>query len=412
MGENNENTKIDWSSVLRQGEHCNECGACLAACPYIKMDRERAAREMRRLRAGRYSMVLDRCAGCAACEALCPHGCRPYALIRYRWYERYKRDKLPERARFLLPHSAPNFRSSVRLSSQDEKFIATLRRAPDGKRALFTGCNALLLPHQLRSRAVASLDVFGAFDFCCGEMYYRMGLLDHARQCALRIKELLKNSPVREMLFLCSACMNMFKNIYPNEYGVRFDFDMEFMSDELLRKLDKGEIEVKRPLRGPVAVHDSCHAKLMGGGLWESTRSLVRALGADTVECTHTREKSLCCGVAAGCCAFSPIDLGVAAARRLLEFDATGARVAAAYCNGCFLTLDTVRVAFPTRTPVVPLWDLAQTAIGDPPPAGAGRRITRQMLLGVLTNALPAALIPGRSFRPESIDSCCRKPKP
>lgn len=382
---------------------CVECGACLAACPYMNMSAGRARREMRRLRRGEHSMVLDRCAGCATCDAACPHGCRPYALIRKRWHERYERRALPLRARFLLPHSAPNFRSSIPLEPAERAFVQSLRRTPDKPRALFAGCNALLLSYQLRSGLWNGLQVFGALDFCCGEMYYRMGLFGHARQCALRLQALFENSPVREMVFLCSACYNMLANVYPREFGVELPFEKTFATKFLRERHDRGDLAFSNPIKEPVAVHDSCHAKLMGGALWDETRDLLERAGAQVVEPEHTRSDSLCCGVAAGCCRFSPVDLAVTAARRLAEFDRTPARRAAAYCNGCFLTLESVRCALPSRTPVEPMWDLLMRAAGEPVPRALRARRAAHMLAGVLTRALPYMLNPAARFRPQPI---------
>lgn len=384
--------------------NCLECGECLARCPYVRMTPGRARREMRALRRGGYSVLLERCAGCATCEAVCHGDCKPYSLIRQRWHERYMREGLPERARFMLPHSEPNFRTAVKLSPAEQAAVDNLKAIPSGPRALYSGCNALLLPSQLESRMFAGLDVFGAFEYCCGEMYYRMGLFEHARQCGLRLQKLLEGSNIEEIVFVCSACWNMFSNIYPNELGVELKFKKTFAADWLLEKIRGRELEVKRPLRMKVAVHDSCHAKLTGGGIWESTRALLEAVGAEPVECRHTREESLCCGVAAACSSFSPLDLAGAAARRLIEFDLSGANTAAAYCNGCFLTLASMRHIVPTRTPVAPLWELVQRAIGERTDPAASRKRSAQVLLGVIANAAPGLLQPLKRFRPDPID--------
>lgn len=390
-------------------DHCEECGACLAACPYISMSPGRARREMRRLRRGEHSMVLDRCAGCATCDAACPHGCRPYSLIRKRWNERYQRRALPLRARFLLPHSAPNFRSAIPLEPAERAYVQSVRRVPSAPRALYAGCNALLLSYQLQSKLWNGLQVFGALDFCCGEMYYRMGLFGHARQCALRLQALFANSPVQEMVFLCSACYNMLANVYPREFGVDLPFEKTFATGYLRERLDAGELRFGNPLEERVTVHDSCHAKLMGGGLWGETRDILERAGARIVEAEHTRRDSLCCGVAAGCCRFSPVDLAVSAVRRLAEFDRARAHRAAAYCNGCFLTLESVRCAVPARTPVEPMWDLLMRAAGEPVPRALRARRAAQMLAGVITRALPDMLLPAKRYRPEPIQALHRK---
>jgi Fe-S oxidoreductase len=385
-------------------EDCIACGECLAACPYMRLSAGRARREMQRLRRGAHSMVLEQCAGCATCNAACVLDCRPYSLIRQRWNQRFQLRALPLRARFLLPHSKPNFRSAMALSPQEQHYTATLRRAPSAPRALFAGCNALLLPYQLQSRLWRGLEVFGSLDFCCGEMYYRMGLYEYARQSALRLQALFAHTPVQDMVFLCSACYNMLANVYPREFGVELPFKKTFATEFLREKLNSGALRFDKPLNQGITIHDSCHAKLMGGALWDETRDMLIRAGAEVVEPEHTRENSLCCGVAAGCSRFSPVDLAATGARRLLEFDRTGPARAAAYCNGCYLTLESVRHAVPARTPVEPLWDLLMQASGEPVPHALRRTRTRQMLTGVLSRAMPDVLRPAKRFRPDPIE--------
>ena len=385
---NNEMASQDHISITRMDAYdmhaCRECGACLAACPYVNMSAGRARREMRRLRRGAHSILLERCVGCATCDAVCPTGNRPYSLIRMRWFERFQQRGLPRRARFLMPHSTPNFRTVIRLDPGERAYVNSIARPAKGPRVLYAGCNALLLPQQLRSGLFSGLEVMGAFEYCCGEMYYRMGMFDHARQCALRLQKLFRDMAVREMYFVCSACYNMLANVYPREFGVHLDFEKHFADDWVRARLRDSDVKIRRPLDRKITLHDSCHAKLMGGTLWESTRELARDIGGEVVECEHTRETSLCCGVAAGCSRQSPLDIVAAAARRLWEFDRSGAAVASPYCNGCFLTLEAVRQALRTRVPVRPLWDLASQAVGEALPQHPLRDRPNQMLQGIL----------------------------
>lgn len=386
----------DWGY---KADDCSLCGKCLEACPYIGMDNASAKREMRRMRRGEPSAVLEKCAGCATCDMRCPTSCRPYALIRARWYERYLRKGVPDSASFMMPLGHPNFRSAVKLEKHEQRYVETLGRAPAGKTVLYAGCNALLLPEQLQSPMFNDLTVFGALEYCCGEMYYRAGLFDQAEQAARRLQSLLSKTKIDRMVFVCSACYNMISNVYPREFGVNFNFDKEFVTAYLLKKFESGELKTVKPYLKKTVVHDPCHAKLIGPRIHDGARALLEAAGATVVEPEHTRDESLCCGVAAGCPRYSPFDIFSATAKRLAEFDRSGADVAATYCNGCMLSLMSVRNITPSRAPLSPLLEIINSATGSPLDPRTKHKRSRQLLSSIILKAVPSMLNPFKRSR-------------
>ena len=42
------------------------------------------------------------------------------------------------------------------------------------------------------------------------------------------------------MLFVCPACMNMFRNVLPGQFGAEFDFDTTYIGTYLLDKVRSG----------------------------------------------------------------------------------------------------------------------------------------------------------------------------
>lgn len=379
-------------------DDCELCGECLSQCPYVNLSKKQAAREIFRLTNDRHSVMLEKCAGCMTCSTVCPNGCDPYALIRARWYERYREKGLPASAAYMMPHIFPNFRSTVKLSKSEKKLLEKIAAPPDSDTVLYTGCNSLMYPAIYESSIFNGLPPFGSLEYCCGEMYYRMGLLDSARESALRLKEIFGRLKIKKMVFICAACMDMIAYVFPREFGIDFDFEKQFLPEWILDKIDEGKIEMKIPLRKKVVVHDSCHAKIMGPEIHEAPRKLLERLGADVQELPHTKDTSLCCGIAAGCSRFSLADMARASLLRLREFRESGADATVTYCNGCQISLGMVKLFTPFVPPMIPLVQLVQQAAGEKPPLGLPVSRSRQVLAGLFRHAGPKTLSPGRFF--------------
>ncbi len=383
-----EETKINPADFYKF-EECKVCGTCLSKCHYMGFDESRAKEEMGRIRDGLPSKVLSKCVGCWSCDLYCPNGCRPYSLIRTRWRDRYDKDGLPERARYLMPHEFPNFRSGINYPDGEREFVESLKTLPDGDTVMYTGCNTLVIAKTLQSPIFDGLPMFGSLDYCCGEMYYRMGVFDAARQSAENLKKVFSGLKVKKIVFACAACMDMVTNIYPNEFGVDFGIEGQFITEWIEERIDSGKIEIKNPLNKKVTVQDSCHLKMLGSGLYDSPRRLLSKIGAEVVEIENTKEDSNCCGIAAGCSKFSIVDLTVTGMKRLAEANRTGADIATAYCHGCLLSLAIMKQFEVWAPPVYPLIQLVQLAAGENPPMGLTASRARRVLLGIMTHSGP-----------------------
>ena len=101
-------------------ETCTRCEECLSRCPVMALPEAPARREIEELiryarEPGRLAAstekVLRACTSCFACNLLCPEDCRPTNLFMDIWHREHQRHGLPERARYFLPHSRPNFRT-------------------------------------------------------------------------------------------------------------------------------------------------------------------------------------------------------------------------------------------------------------------------------------------------------------
>lgn len=374
----------------REDNFCRLCGECLVRCRYLGFSRTKAVAEMRKLRQGRNSEVLSKCMGCHACDAFCPYGAEPCSVILSAWRERRRKTGVPKRAEYLLPFSEPNFRTDLPFSTLEkalhEKWGSD---EPPARTVLYPGCNLLAMPLLATGKIFERLPVWGRFDLCCSEMYYRMGLFDVSQAAASRLTGFYAGKGIEEMVFVCPAGANMFSNVLPKKFGARFDFKISHFADWFTDRLDAGDFSVFRPLGGSVVIHDSCHARLLGADFMERQRLLLRRLGLAVYETPggHGAD-GLCCGMAAGCADFSGADVVKQTTKALRSFSLSPAERTATYCGGCLLAFETVRAALPVGKPVVHVLELVRAALGEDPPH-PGPEKGRALLSGIARNALP-----------------------
>ncbi|HOX29319.1 MAG TPA: (Fe-S)-binding protein, partial [bacterium] len=283
-------------------------------------------------------------------------------------------------------------------------FIENIKNPPSEDEVLYTGCNTLVIAQILNSRMFEGLGMFGSFDLCCGEMYYRMGIFDTAREAALRLKEAFAPLRGKTVVFVCAACMNMITNIYPAEFGIDFGINGVFVSEWIMDKIHTGRTKIRNPIRKKITIQDSCHSKMLGAAFTESPRELLSAAGCRISEMKMTKAESLCCGIAAGCAKFGLTDIAGASMNRLLDTWKTGTDMTAAYCHGCLLSMSMVRWFMPWTPPVHPMIQIVQAATGENPDFGLSMRRAGSMLFGIATATGPSLFSGSRFF----LDSICR----
>ncbi|MBN1773492.1 MAG: (Fe-S)-binding protein [Deltaproteobacteria bacterium] len=376
-------------------EDCNLCGECLSKCRYLGLNVTGAVEEMKRLIAGEPTRTVhSRCISCYACDAFCPHDCHPYELILKTWHERYRKQGLPVRAAYLMPTSSPNFRTDMvgtmapREQSLLRKWEAT---PPEGDLVLFPGCNLLTMPHLVDAPFMEGIVISGDLDLCCGEMFFRMGLFDEVKRTAEKLTRYYRDREIGTMLFVCPAGLNMFRNVLPRFFGAEFSFETRFLGDYLWDKVSAGEIELTGKLDHSIAVHDSCHGRILGDEVTGSTRKLYAAMGLELRELVTDLREGLCCGMAAGSRRCRPDDMFLAAVKELQAAAKTGADQLSTYCTGCRLMLDMMRWLYPTRQPVRHLLEYLKQATGDATVHRTHAR-TLRMLANVVIHALPHLL--------------------
>jgi Fe-S oxidoreductase len=235
------------------------------------------------------------------------------------------------------------------------------------------------------------ITISGDFGLCCGEMYFRMGLFDVVQQTAEKLTGYYEGRDIGTMLFICPAGLNMFRNVLPSQFGADLPFKTKYLGEYLWEKVANGELQIRKRFDRSVALHDSCHGRILGEEVMGSARKLYAAMGLQMREIADDPAEGLCCGMAAGCNSYRPDDMYFAAVKELRAAQKTGADELVTYCTGCHLTLAMMRWLYPTRQPVRHMLEYLKEATGEEAYYPAPRR-TLRMLANVGVNAFPNLL--------------------
>lgn len=391
-------------------DSCDLCGECLNRCLVLRLSLEEAKLEIKRLvEGGKTKFALRKCTGCFSCNLYCQKGLTPYYLILFRWYERYKEKGLPGLIRFALPYQPPpNIWSSLhKMLPKDEKVLLKLWASPlksnlRSAEVLFLGCNQLLNPYIANTSLFNDLTPLGSRALCCGEPYFRLGLFNQVSQIARRLEKYFKTLNIKRMVFFCPAGYNMFKNILPEKFGVRFDFETMSLLEWLWERIEKGKIRIKKELSKTVTIQDSCHGKALGPDFLKLSRKILNRIGMEVIEMEHKEEDALCCGLGGVVGRFSIFDLVKTSLRRLKEVKETKAQVFAPYCNGCLITFSLSSILYSPKAPLFHLIELLQLATGEEPEHRHFLR-AKQILLASSQLLIPAVMARKKGFYPENI---------
>jgi len=386
-------TVVQMNDFFNEGA-CDRCGDCLVKCPVLHLNQADAQQEITNLIDDQESKpVLDYCSTCFACNYICTKGANPYGLILYRRFERYQKKGIPERGHMALPFAPNNFyQVLMQKAPKDEQ--RALSEWHDLSRSdltakpqvLFAGCNLKMMPYFTFSSLYKDLPIYTAPDLCCGEVYFRMGILDKAENHAHYLRDRYKRLNFKRVVFFCLAGYNTLENLLPKHFDVSFDFDKVYLLDYIGQKIKSGEIRIGNRATGTVTVQDPCHAKTLEQRYVEQPRQMLEDMGYRLIEMEHNRELALCCGYGNGAGQYSPIEIIAWSIRRLREAKKTGASMLVTYCSVCLLYLSVARKLYPLAPPIYHIQDLLQWSIGEQPALRHSERankMIRYMVFGI-----------------------------
>ena len=377
-------------------DRCTRCGLCLSRCPVMNLPTEQAKNEIEALiqhwqRPGTLAKstkkVLGACTACFACNLVCPENCRPANLFLDLWHRDYKQNGLPERARYFLPYSRPNYRTYAmeRLSGKERQAIQDWASLEPAEELFYPGCNLLMTPSLLFSRLFEGLPIRGSLDYCCGEAYFRMGLYEHVEQAARRCTRYFQTLGAKRVYLACVGDLNMFTHVLP-QFGADFS-GIDFISflKPLHEKLASGALPLVKRFSGQtITVQDSCHSKVYEQNYHEWPRRILALLGFEVREAPKQGDSALCCGIGGGishASGYAKAALVKSQRACVRNLRSAGADRVGVYCSGCLEMLALSELGGPMRH----VLELVQEAIGESPP-NKHRGTALNLVAGVLRN--------------------------
>jgi len=388
-------------------ESCKLCGTCLASCPVLNLEIDKAIAEKQRLNSGQPSMALEKCTTCLSCDLYCPNGFDPYELILLRWNERYQKTGLPALARMVMPGDpASIWRQLYPLMPADEQVLIKSWRARGGKSGqdiLLTGCFSAFSPYLTMTPLLAGLTPYGdERNWCSGGHIYQLGLLDVVEQVGLRLQDVFRELRPARVVTMMAAEYAMLGKILPQRFNISFDFEVAPLEHYLLDRLHNGHLKLNCQVNKRVAIHDNCFSKAAGEVVWSPVRELAQACGVKIVEMQHNKGDALCCGFGAAAGRFDLFDLIGQGKKRLAEAEATGAECLVVYCSACYFIFSVVRELTGSKLEIYHILELIDMAEGRLPLHRTRQRAFN--IIAIMSANITRMLLQGKARQRFKID--------
>jgi len=329
---------------------CDFCGECLARCPYVDYDKERAAFEMRSLVAGDEAPILSSCVTCFACNEFCPTDARPFDLI------------LERQEKFGSLGVAPET-----VQSQEALYAATspVQVERTGGRVLSACVFSRSDPGLFEGRIFEGLPVVRGRHFFCYVLFDHLGAGSVTRRHAQAFVDSLAATGAEEVVLLHDDCYSMLVDRVP-QFGIDVPFRPVHLFQYLQGFLEEHQGEV-RPLGLRVAYQRPCASRL-APGKEEALDAVFGRIGVERVERRYDREGALCCS---GAVSFlQPQMAADVRARNLDDAQQAGAQAMCYLCPMCrrSLTADAEARGLGNHHVI----DLVRMALGELPGAAVG----------------------------------------
>jgi Fe-S oxidoreductase len=339
---------------------------CRFACPVAEAEASEAATPawkgaLLRLHAegrlplsGAVAEAAYRCTDCLLQKTHCLHGHEtPAAYLAVRtqavaagvapararsWIERVRRLGNPFEAglerRLLdaLPEGTPIAERGASVEIAYFPGCTAVARAPDAARdgiAVLSRLEALA-----RARPDFRVPSVAAGAGCCGYPLFAAGDLAGFRALAERLAPALAG--VRTIVSPDPGCVAAISFLWHEHAGLDFRGRATTLVERLALRLDALRAAVRRPARGTIAYHDPC---LLGRrrGVYDAPRAILAAACGERppMELATSREGAFCSGAGGAYGKIWPERAARIRARRLAEFEETGAARLATACPSC-----------------------------------------------------------------------------
>jgi len=322
--------------------------------------------------------VLYTCSLCGLCFANCFESTQVRKAIIDGRYRLSKSGHAPE----LFTATAKNILEvgdpGGTLPSKRVAWVERLQRKgvfPEKAEVLYwVGCttstrtsNVAVAFNSLLTLAEADFTLLGEKEGCCGYVLLATGLLDEARENALRLVERVRATGAETLVTTCSGCYYTFKNLYPEMLDVELPCQVSHATQYTERLIEERLI-VPHNLDMRVAYHDPCSLG-RHSNIYESPRNVLKAVpNLDLVEMPLSRNRSRCCGAGGGLWSFNNSVATDSAVDRLVKDVAPlGVSALVTACPTCHINLRNASVRKSLGIKVYDVMEIMESAtVGAP----------------------------------------------
>jgi len=316
-------------------EKCVECGQCATSCGILT---ESGQSPLAMAKRGITITEAFSCSLCGACEAACPQGCSPKEMFAERRNEGVTKDEVDiNEYRYMFPDRKNNVINVYRkYSGIDYSDIDSCRAA---ETCFFPGCTLMTYSPGLTRKIFQQLknncDSLSMWTECCGKPLDQMGLQQRLKSAHDSLREFVQENHIKRIIVACPGCyyelLKIFKScnvVIQTVYEV-LKFSQQIASDSKY-----------------YAVHDSCPDRFVGK-FGQEVRQALEQCGFTTVEMTHNKVKTICCG-SGGQLSHFRLDLTEQLVQlRQDEAKQASADILVGYCLSCVLKYDTKTAEIP-----------------------------------------------------------------
>ena len=231
------------------------------------------------------------------------------------------------------------------------------------KLGVFFGCTTAGAPHLLAGLqgflAKAKIDYVPlGKDLCCGVPLTLSGYHEEAAEFTKKVAEKLKASGITQLVTSCPHCYLMFRNEFPEKFGIELGFEILHFVEFADRLLTEGRIKLKGSKDLKILYHDPCAIGRQGPGLYDEPRRGLESC-VQVIEADRNRVLGTCCG-GGGLLRASLPKLAVAAATRKIKDDVLPKEVNTIVTSCPFCTLNLSDGAAEIREKELNVFDLPQ----------------------------------------------------
>jgi glycolate oxidase iron-sulfur subunit len=345
---------------------CVACGLCLAHCPTFRVTGDESASPRGRIASMRavqwggapmdadFSLFMDECVQCRACEVACPssvpfghlmEGARQALSSRVQWWKRIAYRLLSHHRLLLVLSTIGAVLQRMKLTPSSAPPMPLRRgrlKSSGSDVVLFTGCvmDAWMRDtHAAAQRVIestgAGVHVSGPSAACCGALAVHAGLGDIARgQARAVVKALPGDAPILVDSAGCGAAMKEYGHLLGTPEAEAFAARVQDVHEWLAARADALPPPKAGKLAEPVCVQDPCHLRHV-----QRAHQHVHTVLARYAEVVTLDDEGLCCG-AGGAYSVQQPELSFAIRdRKLASIARSGARVVASANPGCAMHL-------------------------------------------------------------------------